>query len=148
MTFSRRHALFRSLVSVLPLLSGCENSATSMIVEGKDHALVLIREQQHFWNDEVNQYIVVSRLPACQRRVKIHPDKTVMNPVAVYNAGYLLWALHQGGRWYLASTEGCQVQDWDNSGGQPPGSAAGSFEQRNGKAVFTSTPNQASQPNP
>ena len=143
MTLLRRNALLRGLVllAALPLLTACENSATSMIIENKDHALVLIREQPYFWSDEVGQYIVVSRLPVCQRRVEIHPDKTAMNPMDVYEAGQLLWALHQGGRWYLASTEGCQVQDWDNPGGRPPGSAVGRFGQSDGNPVFTPAAN-------
>jgi len=139
MTLLRRHALFRGLVllAALPLLAACENSATSMIIEGKDHALVLVREQPHFWSDGVTQYIVVSRLPNCQRRVKIHPDIKAMNHMAVYEAGHMLWALQQGKSWYLASTEECRVQDWDNSGNKPPGSVVGNFSQPEGKTVFT-----------
>jgi hypothetical protein len=145
MTFSHRHAPFLVLVSLgaLSLLTGCENSATSMIIENKDHALVIVREQPHFWNDTVEQYIVVSRLANCQRRVKIHPDRTAMTPVAVYEAGHLLWALHQKGRWYLASTETCQVQDWNNPDSQPPGPVVGSFGLRNGTPVFTSAAGQS-----
>ncbi|MDR2015041.1 MAG: hypothetical protein LBP99_05390 [Azoarcus sp.] len=145
MTFSRRHTLFRAIVSLatLPLLAACENSVTSMIVDNKDHALVLVREQHYFWSDKIEQYIVVSRLPDCQHRIKIHPDRTTMTPVAVYEAGDLLWALKQGGRWYLASTEKCQLQDWGNPGNQPPGQAVGNFWQRNGKPVFTSTAGQS-----
>ncbi|MCL2161889.1 MAG: hypothetical protein FWH56_08440 [Betaproteobacteria bacterium] len=140
MIFLRRHALFRALVplAVLPLLVACENSATSMMIENKDHALVLVREQPYFWSDKVEQYIVASHLPDCQRRVKIHPDRAAMTPVVVYEADHLLWALNQGGRWYLASTEECLVHDWDNPGGQPPGAVVGGFVQRNGKTVFTS----------
>jgi len=138
MIFLRRRALFRALapLAVMPLVVACENSATSMMVENKNHALVLVREQPYFWSDKVEQYVVASRLPGCQRRVRIHLDKTVMTPMAVYEAGYLLWALNQGGRWYLASTEECQVQDWDNPGGQPPGAVVGRFGQHNGKIVF------------
>ncbi len=143
-----RRVLFCAIVLVLPLLAACENSATSMAIENKDHALVLIREQPHLWSNEVEQYIVVSRLPDCQRRVKIHPDRTMMTPIAVYEAGHLLWALNQGGRWYLASTEGCQVQDWDNPGGQPPGAFVGGFGQRDGKNVFTSAVSPAHSPGP
>jgi len=136
-----RHALFCILIPTLPLLAACENSATSMVIENKDHALVLIREQPHLWSNEVEQYIVVSRLPDCQRRVKIHPDRTMMTPMTVYEMGHLLWALNQGeDRWYLVSTEGCQVQDWDNLRGRRPGVAVGSFEQRDGKNVFTVNP--------
>lgn len=138
MTFLRRFALFRAcaLLAMLPLFAACENSATSMMVEGKDHALVLIREQPVFWNDQVRQRIVSSRLPDCQRRVEIHPDKVEMAPIAVYEAGHLLWALHQGARWYLVGTEECRVQDWDNPGGQPPGALVGYFDQSGGKPNF------------
>ncbi|MDR2881649.1 MAG: hypothetical protein LBV29_07090 [Azoarcus sp.] len=143
MIFLRRHALSLTLVAVLPLLAACENSATSMMVEDRNHALVLVREQPYFWSNEVVQYIIASRLPDCQRREKIHPGTVAMSPMAVYEAGYLLWALDQGGRWYLASTEECRVQPWDNPGGQPPGPIVGSFEQRNGEVVFIPTGNPA-----
>ena len=147
MIFPRRLAPFHALLLALPLLTACENSVTSMMVENRDHALVLVREQPYFWNDEIEQYFVVSRLPGCQRRVKIHPDRKTMTPVVVYEAGHLLWALRQGGRWYLASTEECRVQDWDNSSGQPPGPAVGSFERRRGsKIVFTSAAGPAPSP--
>ncbi|MDR3087156.1 MAG: hypothetical protein LBU45_04315 [Azoarcus sp.] len=149
MIFPRRTFCLRTLalLAALPLLSACENnnSATAMTIDSKDHALVLVREQPlTFWKDEVTQYIVVSRLPDCQRRVKIHPGKTGMSPIAVYEAGNLLWALFQGGQWYLASTGSCKVQDWHNPAGQPPGAAVGSFEQKNGEIVFIPVP--AAQP--
>lgn len=148
MNLPRCHASLRvlALLASLPLLSACENSATSMLVDGKDHALVLVREQPYFWSDEIRQFVVVSRLPRCQRRVRIHPGKEKMTPMPVYEAGDLLWALHQGGRWYLASTEECRVQDWDNASGQPPGPLVGSFEQRDGKTVFVPAPKTPSAP--
>jgi hypothetical protein len=148
MIFPHRHILLRALVlSALPLIAACENSATSMTVDNKDHSLVLVREQPYFWNDEVKQYIVVSRLPACQRRMNIHPDKVAMTPVSVFDANHpLLWALNQGGQWYLASTEECKVQNWDAPNPQQLGSVVGRFEQRNGKTVFTPSPNPVSPP--
>lgn len=115
------------LALVLPLLAGCENSATSFKIESSQHAIVLVREQPYFWDKDVNQYIVVSRLPGCQRKVAIHPDRTALTPIDVYEAGFLLWALRQGDRWYLASTERCLVQDWSNPSGQQPGPAVGQF---------------------
>ncbi|MDR0715842.1 MAG: hypothetical protein LBF50_00290 [Azoarcus sp.] len=141
MIFPRRAAVrILAPLAVLPLVTACENSATAMPIDGKNHALILVREQSYFWKDEVRQYIVASRLPHCQRRVSIHPDRTGMVPIDVYEAGDLLWALHQGGRWYLASTGECRVQDWNNTGGQPPGAAAGRFEPREGAIVFTPAP--------
>jgi len=125
------------LALALPLLAGCENSATSYKVDsGHHHALVLVREQPYFWRQSVNQFIVVSRLPGCQRKVAIHPDSTTMTPIELYEAGDLLWALRQGERWYLASTERCLVQDWPNPSGEPPGPAVGRFQGAPGGAEF------------
>ncbi|HRD32827.1 MAG TPA: hypothetical protein PLR02_01100 [Rhodocyclaceae bacterium] len=120
---------------VVPVLLGCENSATAYMVDTNQHALILSREQPYFWSDEVNQAIVVSRLPHCQRKVRIHPGGTRMADMEVFVAGDRLWALHQGGRWYLASTERCLVQDWQ-SPAAPPGPLVGRFSMQEGAPVF------------
>ncbi len=125
------------LCAALPLLAACENSATAFMVDGNQHALILVREQPYFWTAEVEQAVVVSRLPSCQRKVTIHPSPTELVEMEVYEAGDLLWALRQGGRWYLASTEICQVQDWANEGGAAPGPLVGTFRLREGKPTFT-----------
>ena len=93
------------LTALLPLLAACENSATAFMVEGKEHALILVREQKVFWTDEVKQAVIASRLPNCQKRVTIHPGVRELVDMQVYEAGDRLWALHQGNRWYLAGTE-------------------------------------------
>jgi hypothetical protein len=129
-----------ALFAALPLLSGCENNLASMLVEDRNHSIVLIREQPYFWSDEVDQFIVVTRLPKCQRRVTIHAGRTPMTPMEVYEAGDLLWALHQGGQWYLVSTEDCKVQDWATPPATPPGRAVGRFELKGEKVVFTPVP--------
>jgi hypothetical protein len=131
-----------ALCAALPLLGGCENSATSMLVDGKDHSLVLVREQPYFWSGEVRQFMIVSRLPRCQRRVSIHPGSATMTSIDVYEAGDMLWALNQGGRWYLASTESCQVQDWNDPAPGALGAAVGRFERRGDDTVFTALTNQ------
>ncbi|MDR1425340.1 MAG: hypothetical protein LBI92_12170 [Azoarcus sp.] len=136
---ARFRARFRALAlaAALPFLAACENSATPMLIDGKDHALILVREQNMFWKDEVTQYLIASRLPHCQRRVKIHPGRKAAVPIEVYEAGDLLFALRQGEQWYLASTETCQVQDWQKPAGQSPGPALGRFEVAGGVMVFT-----------
>lgn len=129
-----RSILFALLL--LPLLAACENSATAYTIDTSQHALILVREQPYFWTSEVNQFVVASRLPHCQRRVSIHPGATTLAEMRVYEAGDLLWALQQGRRWYLVSTEACRVQDWDNPGGEPPGAYVGSFVLRDGEPTF------------
>ncbi|MBR0566680.1 hypothetical protein J5J83_11200 [Azoarcus sp. L1K30] len=126
-----------ALIAMLPLLSGCENSAVAYSIEGKEHALTLLREQPYFWSDEVTQYVIAARLPQCQRKVRIHPGRTQMVDLEVYEAGYQMWALHQGARWYLASTEECKVQDWDNPDGTAPGPLRGRFHLQDGVPVFS-----------
>lgn len=127
---------FLAGLALLPMLFGCENSATAYMVETNQHALTLAREQPYFWSDEVNQSIVVSRLPHCQRKVRIHPGATDMADMEVFVAGDLLWALRQGDRWYLASTERCLVQDWQDPGA-PPGLLVGRFSMKDGTPVFS-----------
>lgn len=121
---------------LLPLLAGCENSATAYTVDTSQHALILVREQPYFWTSTVDQSVVVSRLPHCQRKVRIHPDPAELTEMQVFEAGDLLWALRQGNRWYLAGTERCMVQDWDNPSGEPPGQLVGSFRLRDGGPTF------------
>lgn len=125
---------------LLAMLAGCENSATSYMIDGRQHALILVREQKLFWDDEIMQAVVVSRLPVCQKRIRIHPSSTTLVEMKVYAAGDGLWALHQGSRWYLASTEECRLQDWDNPGSQPPGSLIGSFVLKDGAPAFVPAP--------
>lgn len=127
-------------LGLVSALAGCENSATAYMIDGKEHALILVREQKFFWDDELRQSIIASRLPACQKRVKIHPGSTELVEMRVYAAGDMLWALQQGPRWYLAGTEECRVQDWDNLGGQPPGALVGSFVLKDGAPAFVPVP--------
>ncbi|ANQ84013.1 hypothetical protein [Azoarcus olearius] len=124
------------LLAALPLLAACENSATAYSIEGSQHALILVREQSYFWDSEIKQAIVASRLPQCQKRVAIHPGSKVLTEVLVYEAGDRLWALQQGNRWYLASTERCLVQDWDKPADAPLGPLVGSFRLRDGAPAF------------
>lgn len=124
------------LLLALPLLAACENNATAYMIEGSQHALILVREQPYFWENTVNQAVIASRLPNCQRRVQIYPDQSELSPMSVYEAGDRLWALHQGQRWYLASTDKCMVQDWDNVQGMAPGAAVGVFRLKDGAPTF------------
>lgn len=130
----RRFLLMLPLLATL--LAGCENSGTAYMVDGKDHALILVREQRFFWSDEIDQAVVVSRLPDCQRRVAIWPGNPTGPAMDVYEAGYRLWALNQGPRWYLASTDKCMVQDWNDPPVSPPGALVGTFVMRDGEMQF------------
>ena len=67
----RLRALF--LLAAVPFLAACENEGIAYLIDGKDHSIALMREQKWFWSDEVEQSIVVSRMPTCLRRYGIKP---------------------------------------------------------------------------
>ena len=127
------------LPALLMLLAGCENSAAPFMVDGSQHAISLIREQRYFWSSEVEQSLVVSRLPACQRRYPIVAGTTDGANIEVFEAGHLLWALRQQRRWYLSSTEKCLLQEWQDPPAEPPGREIGRFLRRDGALVFAPT---------
>ncbi|WP_142803535.1 hypothetical protein [Tepidiphilus sp. J10] len=124
-------------------LAACEDAAIGYRIAGMNHALVLERQQPFPWS-EVKQAVVVSRLPQCQRKYPIAPDRAEMTPMKVYEAGDLLWALEQGDHWYLASTEDCRLQPWDKPDPQALGTLVGTFRHRDGVLVFESTLEPAS----
>lgn len=136
MSFRQRRLPALLLAGMLPVLAACENTATAYTIDGSQHALLLVREQMFFWSDTVEQAVIVSRLPDCQRRVKIRDGAIPLQEMEVFEAGENLWALRQGPHWYLASTEVCRVQDWENAGGQPPGPRVGRFVSGEGKPQF------------
>lgn len=126
-----------SLVALAALLlAGCENSAAPFMIDGAQHAISLIREQRYFWSGEVEQSLVVSRLPKCQRRYPIAPGTTDAIQIDVFEAGSLLWAFRQGGTWYLAGTEKCLLQEWTDAPATPPGREVGSFTRVDGVLAF------------
>ncbi len=131
----RRPNLLPLVVAAL-VLTGCENSAAPFMIDGSQHAISLIREQRYFWNSEVEQSLVVSRLPKCQRRYPIVPGSTESVKIDVFEAGSLLWAFRQGATWYLAGTEKCLLQEWTDAPAQPPGRAVGSFARVDGALAF------------
>ena len=140
MSFRQRRLPALLLAGMLPVLAACENTATAYMIDGNQHALMLVREQMYFWSSNIEQAVIVSRLPECQRRVKIRDGGVPMQAMEVFEAGDNLWALHQGNRWYLASTEVCRVQEWDNPGGEAPGPKAGTFVFSDGKPQFRAEP--------
>lgn len=117
-------------------LSGCENAAAPYMIDGAAYAISLVREQRFFWSGEVEQALVLSRMPKCQRRFAIQPGTTDSLKIEVYVAGDGLWAIHDRSFWYLASPEKCRVQEWTDPPETPPGREVGVFVMRDGAVVF------------
>lgn len=134
----QRAAALKFAVPVLlaAALSGCENAAAPYMIDGAAYAISLVREQRWFWSSEVEQALVLSKMPKCQRRFAIRPGTTASVKVEVYEAGDDLWAIHDRQYWYLASPEKCRVQEWTDPPATPPGREVGVFVMRDGAIVF------------
>ena len=124
------------ILALLPLLTACEYEGAAFLIDGRDQSISLVREQQFFWNDEVSQAIVVSRMPTCLRRYSIKSGVAGSVKMEVFEAGSSLWALKQGKNWYLASTEKCEFQRWTEPPDEPPGRLVGTFSRKNDKLEF------------
>ena len=125
------------LLAVLPMLAACEYEGAAFIINGnKDENISLVREQTWFWSSEVNQAIVVSRMPTCMRRHEIKAGVAGTVKMEGYEAGSSLWALKQGKSWYLASTEKCEFQRWTEPPDEPPGRLVGTFTRKNDQLEF------------
>ena len=132
------HSILRSLLVLVavPLLAACEYEGTAFLIDGKDQSITLVREQRWFWSDEVEQAVVVSRMPTCMRRHSIKSGVTGSVKMEVYEAGDALWALKQGKNWYLAGIEKCEFQPWKDAPAEPPGKLVGNFTRKDDRLVF------------
>lgn len=119
-------------------LAGCENNTASYLIDGdSDHSITLLREQNQPFG-AVTQRIVVSRIPACQRRVAIAASSREMDTMELYAVAPGLFAAHQGQDWYALGSTRCEVQVFAPADrpAQAPGRLLGQFEQQDGKLVF------------
>lgn len=124
-------------LGLLPLLAGCISDAASWQIDGQDHAITLIRNQQWFFSSRVDLSVVLARLPECQRRHTLLPTTSSQATVDVYQTGANEFILKQGARYYLAETRTCSgFQKLDGEPGSGVGARTGSFREQGGKLRF------------
>lgn len=121
----------------LVCLAACENQAASRMIGGsKEHSISLVREQRWFWDDVVEQKLVIARYPECQRRFEIDPGKVGEATLELYGVSDMLYVAHQGPSWYAVGTEECQLQKYAQAPNPVPGTLLGRFTQQDGRLVF------------
>lgn len=127
------------VVLSLACLCACENQAASHMIGGdKNHSITLVREQRWVWDQTVEQKIVVSRFPECQRRFEIETGKKGAANLELFGVSDLLYVAHQGADWYAIGTEQCQVQKFVEAPANAPGTLLGVFKTEDEKLVFAS----------
>lgn len=123
-------------LAALPLLAACIDDSASYRIDGRDHALVLFRQQQWPWDKKVGLSVVVSRLPDCQRRHALG----AASPRAVielWQPGPGTFILRQGERLVLTETQTCE--GWQRLDAEPEsglGQQLGAFQEEEGKLRF------------
>ncbi len=121
----------------VPLLSACINDgATYEIDNTREHVLSLIREQPYFWDDKVNLYFVVARMPACMRRHDLGTG-TAKTKVEVYQVPSGAFIIKSGKKMFATETQTCVA--WAKIGGEPEGGMGkliGTFRVKKGELVF------------
>ena len=117
------------------LLAGCENDAASYQIDGKEHALILMRDQRYFWSDNTDLKVVVARLPDCQRRYDLNSAPLPKAQMSIYEVTQTQYQLQQGDHWYVADTGGWTLQPLD---GAPdvPGKLLGTFDRKDDRLRF------------
>ena len=133
-----RLALTLALTTTLAAgLAGCGSSdLASMPIQGSDHSLTLVREKPYAWSAGWDMAVVVSRMPDCMRRHHLKHVGDGPFKVEVFRTEQARWVLHQGKRWYIAETDGCQLQQFEEKPEQP-GTLVGVFDDKGGTLKFT-----------
>lgn len=137
----RKFATLLLPLIALSSLSGCINDAASLQIDGKDHSLTLVREQRLPWEKRVDLFVVVARMPDCQRRHRLKSAGISASVVDVYSPEMGNYYLQQGGRTYSVETATCEGFRELN---EPPatglGPRIGSFRAVGGEYRFVDAP--------
>ena len=130
-----RHLLLSLLA--LPLLTACVNDGASYEIDNtREHVLSLIREQPYFWDNKVDLFMVVSRMPACMRR---HPmgTGTATSKVEIYQVPSGAFIVKVGKRMYATETQNCvNFVKMDGEPVEGMGKLMGTFREKKGVLVF------------
>ena len=127
-------------------LAGCGSTdMASMPIQGSDHSLTLVREKPYAWSAGWDLAVVVTRMPDCQRRHHLKHMGDGTFKIEVFRTEQARWVLHQGKRWYIADTEGCLLQQFEEKPGDP-GTLVGVFGDKAGELKFTQDPNLGKAP--
>lgn len=130
-----RHLVLPLLLA--PLLTACVNDgATYEIDNTREHVISLIREQPYFWENKVNLFVVVSRMPACMRRHSLGTG-TEKSRVEVYRVPSGAFIIKVGKRMFATETQTCEsFAKMDSEPVEGMGQLMGVFRVKNGELAF------------
>ncbi len=121
---------------LLPLLAACTKEPAGYEIDGGNHSLTVERNKPYFWSSGWELDLIVTRYPECQRRYALKKAGEKVR-VDLYRTPTGAYILNQGKRWYVAETQTCRMQPFEEAPPEP-GEFIGSFRVKNG--VFTFVP--------
>jgi hypothetical protein len=93
---------------LLPALAACVNDGASYAIEGSpQHTLSILREQNRFWEDQVEIKVVVARMPECQRKHWVQKASPT-TPIELWQPGPQTFILKVGPSLYVTETRTCE----------------------------------------
>lgn len=129
------------VVLLLPVLAGCVNDAASLQIDGKEHSISVVREQKWFWEDKVELFVVVTRMPDCQRRHHLKTAPIATASFDVFSPDAVTFYLRQGGRTYSVETKTCEsFRELSGAPDSGMGLKIGVFKEVGGQFTFVEEP--------
>jgi hypothetical protein len=127
----------------LPFLGACTDDAASHMIDGRFNALSLAREQPYFWESKVKYYLIVSRLPDCQRKHFM----VLGDPLAkteLWDMGGGTFLLRQSNKMYVTENRTCEgFAHLPEVPEQGMGTLLGAFQEKEGEFRFKAAPTPA-----
>ena len=122
---------------LIPLLVACTDQRVRYEINGRDHALTLVRVTTFPWEKTAEYAIIAARMPDCMRRHAL--GKAALKArVEVYSPGNDAWILRQGKQMYVVETRTCEgFAKLDKEPDSGLGVPMGAFEMRGSELVFT-----------
>lgn len=102
----------RLSIALLPLLlTACaRDSATYYVDKGSNqHTLSIRRQQQYFWNDNVDITLVATRMPECMRQIPLGEMLVDEVDIELFAAPDLHWSLRSGNQIWQVQTQTCAL---------------------------------------
>ncbi|MFZ2269773.1 MAG: hypothetical protein WAV95_19530 [Azonexus sp.] len=120
-----------------PLLTACVNDAATYEIDNtREHALMLIREQPYFWDNKVELFLVVSRMPSCLRRHSIGAVSP-NTKVEIYQVPSGAFIVKAGKRMFATETQTCEsFAKMTDVPAEGMGTLMGVFQVKNDTLVF------------
>jgi hypothetical protein len=120
-------------------LAGCISDTASYMIEGdRNHAIIVTRSQNWFWEDTVSLTVLATRQPDCMGGLEIH-NVPSRDPIILHQAPdeypEQIYIMDAGGKHYAISNQSCRVQKFETTPADM-GPTIGSFRTVDGKFQY------------